>query len=79
MRTAKKIVSHLHEPNNNCWGDHQYENRLISYYNPLPNKTVEEVIQIKPIDLSSHQNGRILGKIDLSKINEYGRRNHRKI
>lgn len=76
MYTAKKIISRLHEPNINCWGDHEHENRLISYYNPSPQKPVEEVIQIKSIDLSSHRNGRIVGKIDLSQFSDSSKRGH---
>ena len=72
LQTAKKIISRLHEPSINCWGDENEENRLISYYNPSKTGLIQSVM-FKAEDDTSHQNGRIIGKIDLSSIKDYRR------
>ena len=80
MQVAKKITDRLHEPNINCWGDHQRENRLITFYNPTKSDT-NKTIQITLFDMDrehSHRNGRIIGKVDLSKIVDYRARGHRR-
>lgn len=73
MQTAKKITGRLHEPFNNCWGEHQEENRLISFYNP-PKRDTNKSVQITLFDIGeelSRHNGRLIGKMDLSMIKGY--------
>ncbi len=48
MHTAKDILDRLHEPNINCWGDHQQENTIISYYNKEEFDQVVNIIVEKP-------------------------------
>ena len=77
MRTAKKIMDRLHEPNINCWGDDKEENKLVSYYALKKATPVQPIVQsiTKESQKSiSHQNGRIIGKMDLSIFNSDGKK-----
>lgn len=78
IKKAKRIISRLHEPNINCWGNYQDENRLISYYTSISTTDREPDIQIEIVDESSHRNGRMIGKIDLSKIKDYSKHRYNK-
>ena len=72
MQTAKKITERLHEPYVNCWGEHQEENRLISFYNP-PKRNTNNTVQMTIFDVGEeqlHRNGRMIGKVDLSMIQD---------
>lgn len=75
MHTAQKVFNRLHEPNINCWGDSENENRLIAYYNKSSNLDKEhKEIETSPID-SSSLSVKVVGKIDLSAIKDYSYRN----
>ncbi len=77
MQTANRITNRLHEPDKNCWGNHDKKNRMISYYNISMEQNTQPVIT-RNVEEDTHRNGRVVGKIDLSELKDFKSKNYRR-